>query len=407
MKDKKLNVNIKPFGFLDLLAFKKLIPARKKKIDCAPSTPIDAIPPSNALADRLHPKVQYLVVSRITQETPSARTFRLIPDSDSGTKELAIFRPGQYVSFSFEIEGASVTRPYSLSSSPSEALSGFYEITIKKNDGGFVTNYIWDNWQVGSKVQCSGPEGHFAYDAMRDSRKITGIAGGCGITPFRSMAKSILDGTHDIELTVIYGCNTLDEVLFDKEFEQFEEASKGKIKMVKVLCDEESEGCEHGFITAGLIKKYVDPDKCSFFICGPQAMYEFVGKELKEFGLREKFIRWELFGEVKDVEGSEKFPKEKAGASFSMTVHMGSASLVIPAVSGESLLVAMERANMTPPSICRSGACGYCRSLLVKGDVFIPESEDGRRHADKQFGYIHPCSSFPISDLGIIIPRKK
>lgn len=35
--------------------------------------------------------------------------------------------------------------------------------------------------------------------------------------------------------------------------------------------------------------------KCSFFICGPQAMYEFVRKELNGLGLRKKFMRWEHF----------------------------------------------------------------------------------------------------------------
>lgn len=407
MKNEKLNVNIKPVGFLDLLAFKKLIPSRKKRIARAPSTPVDAAPPVNELADRLHPKVQYLEVCEITQETPDIKTFRLIPDASSGSEELAIFRPGQYLSFSFEIEGASVTRPYSLSSSPSEALSGYYEVTVKRNDGGFVSNYIWESWRVGSKVQCGDPQGHFYYNALRDSRKIAGIAGGCGITPFRSMAKAIADGTIDADLTIFFGCRTINDVVFDKEFKQLEEASNGRIKVIHILSDEKYDSCEHGFITADLIRKYVDPDIRSFFISGPQAMYEFVRGELKKLNVRDKFIRWELFGEIKNAEEAAGFPKEKAGNLFSMTVHMGSAVQVIPASSGESLLVAMERAGMNPPSVCRSGACGYCRSLLVKGDVFIPENETGRRLADKQFGYIHPCSSFPISDLEIIIPRKK
>lgn len=407
MKNKKLNVNIRPIGFLDLLAFKKLIPSRKKRIARAPSTSIDNAPPVNALADRLHPGAQYLEVAEIKQETLDVRTFRLIPDSGLGSKELAIFRPGQYLSFSFEIEGSSVTRPYSISSSPSEALKGYYEVTVKRNDGGFVSNYIWENWHVGSKVQCSAPEGYFYYNALRDSRNIVGIAGGCGITPFYSMAKSIAEGTLDAELTIFYGSRAIDEIVFDKEFKLLEEASNGRIKVINVLSDEENESCEHGFITADLIRKYVDPDNCSFFICGPQAMYEFVRREIKKFNVRDKFIRWELFGEIKNPEESAGFPREKAGQTFNMTVHMGSAIKVIPASSGESLLVAMERAGMNPPSVCRSGACGYCRSLLVKGDIFIPEDETGRRHADKQFGYIHPCGSFPLSDVEIIIPRKK
>ena len=64
----------------------------------------------------------------------------------------------------------------------------------------------------------------------------------------------------------------------------------------------------------------------------------------------------------------------------------------------------MERAGIRAPSRCRSGECGWCRSRLLAGEVFIPEKTDGRRWADAQFGYIHPCSSFPISDVTLEVP---
>ena len=69
------------------------------------------------------------------------------------------------------------------------------------------------------------------------------------------------------------------------------------------------------------------------------------------------------------------------------------------------MLVAIERAGIAAPSKCRSGECGYCRSKLLEGDVFITEDNDGRRAADKKFGFIHPCSSYPLSDLFVEIPE--
>ena len=65
----------------------------------------------------------------------------------------------------------------------------------------------------------------------------------------------------------------------------------------------------------------------------------------------------------------------------------------------------MERANLAPPSQCRSGECGFCRSLLVSGEVYVLPDSDGRRAADRQFGYIHPCASYPLSDLEVTVPR--
>lgn len=51
------------------------------------------------------------------------------------------------------------------------------------------------------------------------------------------------------------------------------------------------------------------------------------------------------------------------------------------------------------PSRCRSGQCGWCHSRLVSGEVFIPDEADGRREADKKFGWIHPCCTYPLSDI--------
>jgi ferredoxin len=164
-------------------------------------------------------------------------------------------------------------------------------------------------------------------------------------------------------------------------------------------------GCEQGFITADTIKKYADVDDSSFFVCGPQAMVRFVAEELAAFALPNRRIRWEVSGEVKDITSSPGFPQEVAGETFRLTVRVGGVTAEVPARAVETVLVAMERANLAPPSQCRSGECGFCRSRLVSGDVYVRPENDGRRAADKQFGYIHPCSSYPITDVEISVPR--
>ena len=160
-----------------------------------------------------------------------------------------------------------------------------------------------------------------------------------------------------------------------------------------------------GYVTAEIIKKYVEPENCSFFICGPQAMYTFVEKELSSFDLRRKAVRREVFGEIKDIENTAGYPSEKGKTSYQVLVHINGRKETIPAASNESLLVAMERACLCAPSRCRSGVCGVCRSLLINGDVFIPEHTDGRRITISSSDTSIPCS-FPISDLEIVVPKK-
>ena len=70
----------------------------------------------------------------------------------------------------------------------------------------------------------------------------------------------------------------------------------------------------------------------------------------------------------------------------------------------EPILRALERGGVSAPSRCRSGECGFCHSRLVSGRCYTPASCDGRREADKIYGYIHPCIAFPREDITIEVP---
>ena len=77
---------------------------------------------------------------------------------------------------------------------------------------------------------------------------------------------------------------------------------------------------------------------------------------------------------------------------------------VIPAKATESLVVALERAGIRIETACRSGECGFCRTKVLSGSVYVCPENDGRRSADKDFGYVHACAAYPTSDVTIKIP---
>jgi ferredoxin-NADP reductase len=395
-------------NILDLLAFRGLVPKRRKRFAKASAEP-SALAPVNRLAQQLHPKAQRLVIAEVREETKTTKTYRLVPDPESEPREVAYFRAGQYLSLKVEVDGTPITRPYSISSAPFEALGagGFYEITAKKKADGLLTAYAWDHWAAGTKVVSSGPCGQFYYEPLRDARQIVGLAGGSGITPFCSMAKEIVHGELDAELLVLYGSSDQDDILYYEPFKELEKRARGKIKVVHVLsCDEVSlQGCEQGFITADTIAKYADVRNSSFFVCGPQAMYEFVARELTTLLVPAKRIRREAYGQAADISQAPGFPRDVAGKTFRLVAHIGGLTTEVAAKATEPVLVALERAHLAPPSECRSGECGFCRARLIAGEVHIPPSSDGRRAADRQFGWIHPCSSYPISDLEISATR--
>ncbi|MBD3213662.1 MAG: 2Fe-2S iron-sulfur cluster binding domain-containing protein [Candidatus Lokiarchaeota archaeon] len=406
-EDNELKVKIKG-KIRDLLAFSKLTKTREKKFEKASAKPIEE-DTLKALAEDLHPDYQHLIIDKIIDNTKSTKTFRLIPDSEFN-EALALFRAGQFLSLKVNVNGYEITRPYTISSSPRDALAGFYEVSIKREENGFLTNFIWDNWKVGTKVTSSGPQGFFYFQPLRDSKNIAAIAGGSGITAFRSIAKEVAEGSLDINLTILYGCSDEDDILFYEELKHLEKQNPNKIKLVIVLsCEEVSlEGCETGFITSEIIKKYTDIANDTYFICGPQLMYEFMDEEISKLKISQSRIRKEMYGEIKEVTKFPDYPtKEKAEKVYNIEVLIGSEIKEIPAKATDTVLVSMEKAKIIAPSSCRSGECGFCRSYLISGDIYTLTKSDGRREADKEYNFFHPCSSYPLSDLEIEVPRRK
>ena len=389
---------------LNPMDFTKMTPARNAKIEAAPAKalpPTDSYKP-NQLAKALHPGIQHLKVSKIVEQSSDMKSYYLEADASKGTESLAWFSAGQYLSINLTVGNMKLSRPYSLASSPQEALEGTYMLTIKRVEGGLASQYILDQWKVGTEVTASEPLGVFTYEPLRDAKTVIGIAGGSGITPFRSLAKAIADGDEDAELILLYGSRTLKDAVFQEEFKELEKTCP-KFKLVNVLSHEDLEGYEKGFITAELIKKYAPADDYSIFLCGPQAMYEFVDKEIATLNLRKKFIRHELFGEYFNPAKEADYPADVA-PSFWITVRIAGEEKAITAKADESILRSLEANGIAAPAHCRSGECGWCHSKLVSGEVYVPKSVDGRREADLIYGYIHPCCSFPLSDLIIEVP---
>ncbi len=390
----------------DLLAFTKLVPARRRKIrEASPaSLPID---PVTRAMDTLHPERMSLLVKDVKQETDSTKSFTLASDPERGTKRLAPFRAGQYLNLRIDVRGTVVSRNYSLSSTPKDAEAGFYRITVRKKEGGFITPYIFDSWKAGTRLTSSGPVGNFVYEPLRDRPEIVAIAGGCGITPLYSMALDSVQTSDDRRFTIIYGIRNSRDIIFRDELAELAEKNPEKIRVHYVASDPEAGWSGRtGFITSAVISEIVGPtDGKSFFLCGPQAMYLFLDKELASLSLRPRLVRRELFGEADDPSRLPGYPKANLGMKCTLIVHMADETLRIPASGAETVLVALERAGLAPPSLCRSGECGWCRSKLVSGKVYVTPTGDGRRIADKKYGWFHPCSSYPLSDLEIRVPR--
>ena len=401
----KYNYSRKGLKGLTPFPFLGEVKTRVKAIQAAPDTIPQSVYNANILAKSLHPAVQHVKIAKV-EDHGGAKSFTLVPDKARGTEKMAYFRASQYVSVSLNINGAPVNKPYTIRSNPKDALGSgdtSYPLTIKLTDPAYASAHILSTWKEGDQVDISGPLGDFYYQDLRDAKQVVAIAGGSGITPFYSMAAAIADGIEDFDLTILYGSRTAGGILLKDEIEAVAARSKGRVKVIHVLSHEEKEGFEHGFITAELIRKYAPQGDYSVFMCGPKAMYTFEEGEMKKLGLPKRRYRMEMSGDYLGAAQNADFPGSKKGREFTLTVDIRGEKQTVPCKAEESLLWAMEQAGIKAPSHCRSGECGWCHSRLVSGDVYIPEDADGRRMADKKFGWIHPCCSFPLSDIELAI----
>ena len=386
-----MNFKKQPFGFMDMLRFKKMVPTRRKMLAEGPDTPLPQEYRTNTLAKKLHPG--YMQVELIAAR-PLTATIRELTFKRVDAEAFPFFRAGQYVSLQMKIGDSLVSRPYSIVSTPRQALENQLVLAVEK--AGFVSGYLNETARVGDRFVMTEPSGEFHYETLRDSRRIVCVAGGSGITPFVSMAGSMADGDEACEMTLFYGARSAAQLAYKAELDALAARCEG-LKVVYVLSDGEQPGCETGFVSAELMRRHTDLAGSTFFLCGPQAMYDFVGRELAPLGLPQKAVHH-------DAACCGGLPLERPG-QYKLTVHMRDEVFEIPAKENETLLTALERAGLNAPNKCRAGGCGFCHSKWLSGSYRVAEDRDGRREADRKFGFNHPCVTYPLEDMEIDVPE--
>ena len=385
-------------GFLKDVGGASRVTKRRQAVYDAASPKPAPYDPISAVAKALHPGLIELRVDSVRPASKTAKTIRFTSSS-----HLPYFRAGQFLTLVINKDGSRINRPYSISSAPCETHgeAPYVEITVRKPKAdGFIADYLYDEVKPGDVFMGEVGLGEFHYDSIRDSRNVVAIAGGSGITPFVSMAKEIKNGREDFNLTILYGSVSEDDIVLKEEMEG---CACDKVKIVHVLSGENPgwKG-EKGFISGDIIKKYSAPDT-TYFICGPQVMYDFIRGELDRLAIPKRRVRFEVFGQVRDITKFEGFPAEKKDEVYDLTVRIGVSETVIPAKASESLAVALERAGLKIHTACRSGSCGFCRIKVLDGPFFVCPQNDGRRGADKDFNYVHACSTYPLGSMKIKI----
>lgn len=344
---------------------------------------------------KLHPKRLQLTVTDIFQDTPSTKTFRLV----SHDAILPPFQAGQYINLFTTINGVETARPYAISSCPTQR--GYYDLTVKLVQDGFVTNYLLgDDVTVGQAFSATSPMGTFYHNPLFHGDDLVFLAGGSGGAPARSMIESVLNRGLNIKFHLIYGNSYENDVIFQDTFRDLANKYENFTLTEVISRPTENYTGLTGHLNQNLLVDVLgNVTNKTFYICGPTPFNDFCVEQLKALGVEGKRMRIECNGPPKKPSCLAGWPQVVTEQDDITVTVKGRGQFV--AKAGEPLLNSLERNGYTVENACRSGECSLCRVKIIEGEVFNPP-ESLLRKSDKDFGWVHSCVAFPVTDIEIL-----
>ncbi|MFO1075899.1 MAG: 2Fe-2S iron-sulfur cluster-binding protein, partial [Geminicoccaceae bacterium] len=157
---------------------------------------------------------------------------------------------------------------------------------------------------------------------------------------------------------------------------------------------------------AALFESWIDlPSIDMAFICGPEPMMLAIAAALKEHGLGEAQIKFELFASGQPGRARQRAATAVAATSNStteavITLDGATRSLSMPK-EGTSLLDAALAASLDAPYACKAGVCSTCRAKVLEGEVEMAVNHALEDYEVRQ-GYVLTCQCFPLSDKVVV-----
>lgn len=225
-------------------------------------------------------------------EAPGVATFRF--SSPPGFS----FVPGQFLMFHFE-DDPKTWRAYSICSSPAKAGEHF-EVTVGMV-GAFSDRLgaLTPGGEHG--LVARGPFGKWVYDGSAAHAVL--ISGGTGITPFRAMCALKMDGGKAGRLTVCYSAKTPDDLIFRREYADWNEAGIAVHPRITRPQDAKTpwNGLTGRWTPAELLQVAGGAAAALFYLCGPNKMVQELREGLQAQGVPAENVRTEKWGDYADL----------------------------------------------------------------------------------------------------------
>jgi ferredoxin-NADP reductase/predicted pyridoxine 5'-phosphate oxidase superfamily flavin-nucleotide-binding protein len=333
-------------------------------------------------------------VAEIHRETAGAVTLLL---EDGAPFD---FRAGQYFTLCIEIDGEKVRRAYSASSMPGDMRLA---LTIKRVIGGRCSSHVNRRLHVGDALEVIGPSGTFTVDHDPSTRReLVLVAGGSGITPIASIARTVLQYEPESRIVLVYGNRAMPDIIFAQALEQLR-SEHGERLQVRHVLENPPEHWSGGSGVLDEIRLRSELDRVApspfahYFVCGPEPMLHGARRALEALGIEKSRIHEERFSpprrspaKQRTINGKLPMIVEQSGQRIGTT----------EVAMGKTLLEAGLDAGLPMPFSCAMGNCGECRVKVTSGEVEMDEP-NSLTADERARGYVLACVARPLSATAI------
>ncbi|MGK7872781.1 MAG: 2Fe-2S iron-sulfur cluster-binding protein [Xenococcaceae cyanobacterium] len=413
--------------------------------ESSPTLPEPALPPSEYMPVALVPPEQMqcwtkgeidLRCVRVLNETADVKTFRFVADPPV----LFTYKPGQFATLNLQIDGKTIKRSYSISSTPSRPHT--LEFTVKRvppptdvpdAPAGLGSNWLHDNLKVGDRIKVNGPLGKFTCFA-NPAQKLLFISAGSGITPMMSMSRWFMDTAADCDLVFFHSARTPQDIIFRRELEWIASVQPKFRLAISITRDAPGQVWSgfRGRLTENLLYA-IAPDfwQRTVYVCGPNLFMAGVKSMFKRLDFPMENYYEESFGAPKKmkqkaptsapaapaptpptpapepVTKTTPAPSEPAvttpapSSSGSLTVVFAKSGKTVTCDGQDSILDIAEEEGIEIDSSCRSGVCGTCKVLKREGEVKYEGDPEALDESEQEEGQILTCISYPVGRVVI------